>query len=303
MSFTAEDVKRLREKTGCGMMDCKKALTHSNGDEQGAIDFLREKGLAAATKKATRIATEGSAYSISTRSGGAVIEVNSETDFVAKNQEFKDFVKQCAEIIIDRKPADLGSLLACKLDSNSDKTLKDLVTEKILKIGENIKIRRFEYIDGLTSAYVHADGKIAVLVGFKCDSDIFGNDTFKMMSRDIAMQIAAINPLYIKKEDVPASVIEHEKQILTEQAISQGKPKEIAARMVEGRIGKYYKENCLLEQEFVKDSSMNVSQYIEKMTHSIGCNLSLTKFIRFERGEGLEKKTENFADEVSKILK
>lgn len=302
MSFTAEDVKKLREKTGCGMMDCKKALTHSNGDEQGAIDFLREKGLAAATKKATRIATEGIAYSMSTRSGGAIIEINSETDFVAKNQEFKDFVKQCAETVIEQKPKDLDSLLACKLD-DSNKTLSDLVTEKILKIGENIKIRRFEYVEGLSSSYVHADGKIAVLVSFKCDSDIFANDTFKMMSHDIAMQVAAINPLYLKKEDVPADVLEHEKQILTEQAISQGKPKEIAARMVEGRIGKYYKENCLLEQEFVKDSSMTVSQYIEKMMHSIGCDLSLTRFIRFERGEGLEKKSENFADEVSKILK
>lgn len=302
MSFTAEDVKKLREKTGCGMMDCKKALTHSNGDEQGAIDFLREKGLAAATKKSSRIASEGIAYSMSTRSGGAIIEVNSETDFVAKNEEFKNFVKLCAETVIDNKPKDLDSLLALVPDGEN-KSLKELVTEKVLKIGENIKIRRFEYVDGLSASYVHADGKIAVLVCFDCDSDIFGNDTFKMMARDIAMQVAAINPLYLSKDDVPSDVLEHEKQILTEQAISQGKPKAIAERMVAGRIVKYYKENCLLEQEFVKDSSMTVSQYIDKMTHSIGCSVSMTRFIRFERGEGLEKKSENFAEEVSKILK
>ncbi len=302
MSFSAEDVKRLREKTGCGMMDCKKALTHSNGDEQGAIDFLREKGLAAATKKSSRLASEGIAYAFSTRSGGAIVEVNSETDFVAKNEEFKSFVKLCAETIIDKNPENLEVLLNVTPDGFSQ-SIKDLVTEKILKIGENIRIRRFEYIKSLTASYVHADGKIAVLVGFDCNSDVFDNDAFKMMSRDIAMQIAAINPSYLKKDDVPAEVLEHEKKILTEQAISQGKPESIAERMVAGRIGKYYKENCLLEQEFVKDSSLTVSDYIKKMMHSIGCDLSISKFVRFERGEGLEKKSENFADEVSKILK
>lgn len=302
MSFSAEDVKKLREKTGCGMMDCKKALTHSNGDEQGAIDFLREKGLAAATKKSSRLASEGIAYALSTRAGGAIVEVNSETDFVAKNEEFKNFVKLCAETVIDQHPEDLDSLLNISPDGFSQ-SMKDLVTEKILKIGENIKIRRFEYIKGLTASYVHADGKIAVLVGFNCNSDIFDNDAFKMMSRDIAMQIAAINPSYLKKDDVPVEVLDHEKKILTEQAIAQGKPASIAERMVTGRIGKYYKENCLLEQEFVKDSSLTVSEYIKKMMHSVGCDLSVSKFVRFERGEGLEKKSEDFADEVSKILK
>lgn len=301
MNFSASDVKNLREKTGCGMMDCKKALAHSNGDEQGAIDFLRKQGLAAANKKSGRIASEGIAFAKSARSGGAIIEVNSETDFVAKNDEFKKFVELCASMIIENKPNDIESLLNLKV-KNSEQNLNDLLNEKILKIGENIKIRRFNCFDGLTSSYVHADGKIAVLVGFSSDSDLFDNETFKMMAHDIAMQIAAVSPLYLNQADVPQDVLEHEKSILMEQAIAQGKSQQIAERMVTGRIGKYYKENCLMDQEFVKDSSVTISQYFERIKSSIGCNLSVNRFLRFERGEGLEKKSENFADEVSKIL-
>ena len=301
MSFTASDVKKLREKTGCGMMDCKKALTESNGDEEKAIDFLRKQGLAAANKKSGRIASEGAAFAKSTRSGGTIIEINSETDFVAKNNEFKKFVELCASMIIDHKPNDVESLLSLKV-KNGTQSLNDVLNEKILKIGENIKVRRFSYFEGLTASYIHAEGKIAVLVGFSSDSDLFDNEMFKMMSRDVAMQIAAINPLYLNQSDVPAEVLEHEKSILMEQAISQGKPQQIAERMVNGRIGKYYKENCLMNQEFVKDSSMTISQYVEKVVSSIGCKLKVERFLRFERGEGLEKKSENFADEVSKIL-
>lgn len=301
MSFTASDVKNLREKTGCGMMDCKKALAESNGDEEKAIDFLRKQGLAAATKKSGRIASEGMAFAKSTRSGGAIIEVNSETDFVAKNDEFKRFVELCASMIIDNKPRDVESLLNLKVE-NGSQCLNNILNEKILKIGENIKIRRFNYFEGLTSSYIHAEGKIAVLVGFSSDSDLFDNETFGMMARDIAMQIAAVSPLYLSQSDVPAEVLEHEKSILMEQAISQGKPQQIAERMVNGRIGKYYKENCLMNQEFVKDSSISISQYIDKIVSSIGCKLKIERFSRFERGEGLEKKSENFADEVSKML-
>lgn len=301
MSFSAEDVKKLREKTGCGMMDCKKALMHSNGDESKAIDFLREKGLATAAKKAGRIASEGIAFAMSKPDGGVLIEVNSETDFVAKNNEFKNFVKLCAECVLKNKLSDLESLLKIVPDGLTD-NLQSILNEKILKIGENIKIRRFKFLDGVTSSYIHADGKIAVLVRFDTDSSVFGNEVFQNMSKDIAMQIAAINPMYLSKNDVPADVLEHEKRILLEQAKAQGKPEKIAQRMVEGRIGKYFKGNCLLDQEFVKDNSMTVSQYVDKISSAVGQKINISGFVRYERGEGLEKKDENFAQEVSKIL-
>lgn len=301
MSFSAEDIKKLREKTGCGMMDCKKALMHSGGDESKAIDFLREKGLATAAKKAGRIASEGIAFAMSTSNGGVLIEVNSETDFVAKNNEFKDFVKLCADCILKNKPSDIESLLKIIPENLSD-NLGNILNEKILKIGENIKIRRFKFLDGVTSSYIHADGKIAVLVKFDADNSIFSNEVFQTMSKDIAMQIAAINPLYLSQDKVPEEVLEHEKKILLEQAKAQGKPEQIAKRMVEGRIKKYFKENCLLNQEFVKDNSLTVLQYVDKISSAIGQKINIIEFVRYERGEGLEKKDENFAQEVSKIL-
>lgn len=301
MSFSAEDVKKLREKTGCGMMDCKKALMHSDGDEQKAIDFLREKGLATAAKKSGRVASEGIAFSMSAACGGVVLEVNSETDFVAKNLEFKGFVELCADCIVKNRPSDVESLLKI-IPAGSSIDLGSLLNEKILKIGENIKVRRFKFLDGVTSSYIHADGKIAVLVKFEADSSVFGNEVFQTMARDIAMQIAAINPLYLSKEQVPSDVLEHEKKILLEQAKSQGKPDNIAQRMVEGRIVKYFRENCLLSQEFVKDGSLTVLQYVDKISAAVGQKISVSEFVRYERGEGLEKKDENFAEEVSKIL-
>ena len=238
MSFSAEDVKKLREKTGCGMMDCKKALIYSKGDESKAIDFLREKGLATAAKKAGRIASEGIAFAMSNSNGGVLIEVNSETDFVAKNNEFKNFVKLCADCILKNKPYDIESLLKIVPENLSD-NLGNILNEKILKIGENIKIRRFKFLEGVTSSYVHTDGRIAVLVKFDADNSVFGNEVFQTMSKDIAMQIAAINPLYLNQDKVPEEVLEHEKKILLEQAKAQGKPEQIAKRMVEGRIKKY----------------------------------------------------------------
>ena len=298
--LSAADVKKLREKTGCGMMDCKKALTHSNGDMDKAIDYLREKGLAAALKKSGRIASEGIAFSTSTPSGGVIIEVNSETDFVAKNEEFKNFVSYCASLILEKRPSSLDELMDTSVDG---KKLSDLVSEKVLKIGENIKIRRFDFFDGITSSYVHAGGKIAVLTKFDADKDVYENPKFQEMAKDVSMQIAAANPLYLNRDNVPSDVLEHERKILLEQALSQGKPENIAQRMVEGRINKYYQENCLLDQVFVKDSSLSVSKYVEQVAKSIDKSISISKFIRYERGEGLEKKSENFADEVSKILK
>ena len=301
MAFSSKDVKNLREKTGCGMMHCKKALEYSQGDEAKAIDYLREKGLAVANKKSGRVASEGIAFAMSTQSFGVIIEVNSETDFVAKNQEFRDFVKSCAESIIANRPKTVDELLDLDFEK-SGKSFSDVLNEKILKIGENIKIRRFEFVEGLTSSYIHADGKIAVLVKFDCDSNIYENVNFKNMAKDVAMQIAAINPLYLSRSEVPESVVEHEKSILMGQDDIKKKPEQIAQRIIEGRIGKYFKENCLLEQEFVKDSSMNILQYVEKVSKSIGSKVSISKFFRYERGEGLEKKNENFAEEVSKIL-
>ena len=298
--LSAADVKKLREKTGCGMMDCKKALTHSNGDMDKAIDYLREKGLAAALKKSGRIASEGIAFSTSTPSGGVIIEVNSETDFVAKNDEFKNFVSFCASLILEKHPSSVDELMNTVVDGRK---LSDLVSEKVLKIGENIKIRRFDFFDGVTSSYVHAGGKIAVLTKFDADKDVYENPKFQEMAKDISMQIAAANPLYLNRDSVPSDVLEHEKKILLEQALAQGKPENIAQRMVEGRINKYYQENCLLEQAFVKDSSLSVSKYVEQVAKSISKSISISNFIRYERGEGLEKKSENFADEVSKILK
>lgn len=298
--LSAADVKKLREKTGCGMMDCKKALTHSNGDMDKAIDYLREKGLAAALKKSGRIASEGIAFSTSTPSGGVIIEVNSETDFVAKNDEFKNFVSFCASLILEKHPSSVDELMNTVVDGRK---LSDLVSEKVLKIGENIKIRRFDFFDGVTSSYVHAGGKIAVLTKFGADKDVYENPKFQEMAKDISMQIAAANPLYLNRDSVPSDVLEHEKKILLEQALAQGKPENIAQRMVEGRINKYYQENCLLEQAFVKDSSLSVSKYVEQVAKSISKSISISNFIRYERGEGLEKKSENFADEVSKILK
>lgn len=298
--FSALDVKKLRERTGCGMMDCKNALVHSDGDMDKAIDYLREKGLAAATKKSGRIASEGISFSMSDPSGGAIIEVNSETDFVARNDEFKSFVSSCASLVLKNRVSNVEDLM--EISSNGRK-VRDVLNEKILKIGENIKIRRCDFFEGVTSSYVHAGGKIAVLVKFDCDSNVYENDKFKEMSKDVAMQIAAAHPLYLKKEDVPSDVLDHERKILTEQAISQGKPKNIAERMVEGRLNKYYQENCLLEQIFVKDSSMNVSKYVEKISGEIGSKISVSEFIRYERGEGLEKKSDNFAQEVADILK
>lgn len=304
MAFTAQDVKELREKTGCGMMDCKKALTSSNGDMQAAIDFLREKGLAAATKKSSRIAAEGlaMAYTNEDSSLGVAIEVNSETDFVAKNTEFQAFVKMCGEIVMEKNPSSVEELLAIK--TADGKTVENILQEKILTIGENIKVRRFERFEGTVGGYVHAGGKIGVLVRFDvADKDVVNSDAFHTFSKDIAMQIAAVNPLYLGKEDVPADVIEHERKILKEQIVNDGKPENIAEKIVEGRIGKYFKEVCLTEQSFVKDGNLNISQYVANTAKELGTEIKIVSFVRFEKGQGIEKKEDNFAEEVAGMIK
>lgn len=304
MAFTASDVKALREKTGCGMMDCKKALTESNGDMDKAVDFLREKGLAAATKKSGRIAAEGVAFACTNKDEnvGVVIEVNAETDFVAKNADFLAFVQTCADTIIEHNPASVEELLACKV-SGGTLTVEELVREKILTIGENIKIRRFARFDGVITTYNHAAGRIGVMVKFNTSADVAAKDEFKVFAKDIAMQVAAVNPSYLDSSSVPADVLEHEKKILTEQVINDGKPANIAEKIVMGRIGKFYKENCLVDQVFVKDSNLSVNDYTNETAKKLGGSIQIVDFVRFEKGEGLEKREDNFADEVAGMIK
>lgn len=301
MAFTAQDVKTLREKTGCGMMDCKKSLTQADGNMDAAIDILREQGLAKQAKKASRIAAEGVAYAATNADAtvGVVVEINSETDFVAKNDDFMSFVKTVADTIIEKNPADVDALLAEKA-ADSDMTVAELLQEKVLTIGENIKIRRFARYEGAVATYIHAGGKIGVMVNF--ETDVAGKEGFAEYGKDIAMQIAAVNPSYLQKSDVPDEVIEHEKAIMTEQVINEGKPEAIAQKIVLGKIGKYYEENCLVNQAFVKDNKMTVEQYTAKVAKDLGGSIKILGFVRFEKGEGLEKRSDNLADEVAKQL-
>lgn len=301
-AFTALDVKALREKTGCGMMDCKKALTNAEGDMDKAIDFLREQGLAKQAKKASRVAAEGVAYACTSDdlSVGVVIEINAETDFVAKNESFIEFVKTCANTVMTQNPADVDALLALKAEG-SDKTVAELLQEKVLTIGENIQIRRFERMEGNCVAYVHAGGKIGVLVNF--DTDLASKPEFVAYGKDVAMQIAALNTQYLTENDVPAEVIEHEKEVMRQQVINEGKPEKIADKIVMGKIGKFYKENCLVDQEFVKDNKQTIKQYTQNTAKALGGSIEIKKFVRFEKGEGIEKRQDDFAAEVASMVK
>ena len=296
-AFTAQDVKTLREKTGCGMMDCKKALTNADGDMDKAVDFLREQGLAKQAKKAGRIAAEGVAYACTNDdlSVGVVVEVNAETDFVAKNDSFMDFVKACANTIIEQNPADVEALLTLKA-TGSEQTIAEMLQEKVLTIGENIQIRRFERMEGACVAYVHAGGKIGVLVNF--DTDLAAKPEFVAYGKDVAMQIAALNTPYLNESEVPAEIIEHEKEVMRQQVINEGKPEQIA-----DKIGKFYKENCLLDQEFVKDNKINIKQYTQNTAKELGGSIEIKKFVRFEKGEGIEKRQDDFAAEVASMVK
>ena len=297
MAFTASDVKDLRERTGCGMMDCKKALTEANGDMDKAIELLREKGLAAAAKKSGRIASEGLVVSIVEGNVGVVLEVNAETDFVAKNADFVAFVNNVAQTVIKENPANVEELNDKKC-VGTDMTVAEALREKILVIGENMNIRRFERLEGALVPYVHGGGKIGVMVQF--DTDL---TNYEACGKDVAMQVAAAAPQYLSKEEVPDEIVAKEKEILTAQAINEGKPAAIAEKMVNGRIAKYYKEVCLLEQPFIKDDDISVAKYVENTAKELGGNLALKKFIRFEKGEGLEKREDNFADEVASMMK
>ena len=299
MAFTAKDVAALRAKTGCGMMDCKKALTESNGDMDKAVDVLREKGLAKAAKKAGRVAAEGVAFACTNNEEniGVVIEVNAETDFVAKNAEFQKFVQTCANTIIEKDPCDVEALKAT-VDSESGKTIADLLQEKIVTIGENIQIRRFKRIEGMVSTYVHAGGRIGVMVKFEADEKVKAEPKFKEFAKD-----AAVNPGFLNEASVPAEVIEHEKKILTEQVINEGKPANIAEKIVNGKMAKFYKENCLVDQIFVKDNDLTVDKYTKKIAKELNTDIKIVEFVRFEKGEGIEKREDNFAKEVQDMIK
>ena len=305
MNFTAKDVADLRAKTGCGMMDCKKALTEAEGDVEKATEILREKGLAASVKKASRIAAEGVAYAMVSECGkvGVVIEVNAETDFVAKNAQFIDFVKTCAETVIYENPADVEALLAAKAHG-SDMTVDAMLKDKILTIGENIKIRRFVRYEGDCVAYVHGGGRIGVLVRFETEN--VPAEVLNECGKDVAMQIAALNPAYLDKSTVPAEALDKEKEILMAQIQNDPKnskkPQNIIEKMVTGRIGKFYENNCLLQQAFVKNGDLSVEQYIAEEAKKAGGTMKVTDFVRFEKGEGLEKRNDDFASEVANMV-
>lgn len=302
MAFTAKDVKELREKTGCGMMDCKKALTEADGDMDKAIELLREKGLAAAAKKSGRIAADGLVYAYvdDVKKVGVVIEVNSETDFVAKNADFQAFVDICAKTVAENDPADVETLLAEKA-VGSDMTVEEMLREKILTIGENLIVRRFARFEGDVVTYIHGGGTHGVMVLF--DTDLAGKPEFAAYGKDVAMQIAASNPTFVRKEEVPAEQVEKEKEILKVQALNEGKPANIAEKMVMGRINKFFKEVCLLEQPFVKDQDLTVAKYTQNTAKELGGKIEIVKFIRFEKGEGIEKRQDDLAAEVAKMVK
>ncbi|MDD7311334.1 MAG: translation elongation factor Ts [Clostridiaceae bacterium] len=302
MAFTAADVKNLRETTGVGMMDCKKALTEADGDFDKAIEILREKGLAASQKKAGRIAAEGMAYAASIDGVGVVVEVNAETDFVAKNEKFVDFVKGVAATIAANKPADLDALMECKYNG-TDLTVTQQQQEMVLVIGENIKVRRFAiYTEGVSVPYIHAGGKIGVLVNLETDLTA---EQVNEAGKDVAMQIAALNPRFWDKSQVTQDVLDEERKIMMVQMSNDpkmaNKPEQVIAKIVDGKLNKFYAENCLMQQEFVKDNELTVEKYLAKAANALGGKIVMKDAVRFEKGEGIEKKQENFAEEIAKM--
>ena len=304
MAFTAADVKNLREMTGVGMMDCKKALAASDGDMDKAVEYLREKGLAASAKKAGRIAAEGMAYAAVVDGVGVVVEVNAETDFVGKNEKFVDFVKGVAATVAKEQPADLDALMACKY-AGTDRTITEQQQEMVLVIGENIKVRRFAFFtEGVSVAYVHAGGKIGVLVNL--DTDLTAEQV-EEMGKDAAMQIAALNPRFWDKAQVTEDVLENEKKIMLAQMANDpkmaNKPEQVREKIVLGKLNKFYTENCLLQQEFVKDNDLTVEKYLNAAAKALGGKVTFKDAVRFEKGEGIEKKEENFAAEIASMVK
>lgn len=307
-SFTAKDVAALREKTNAGMMDCKKALTEADGDMDKAIDFLREKGLAAQAKKSGRIAAEGVVltYTDEEKNVSVVVEVNSETDFVAKNDTFRALVLGVAKTVAEQNPASVEDLQNMQM-SGKNETVAAAFQEAVLAIGENMKIRRFERVEGPAATYVHGGGSVGVIVTFDTDAATAATAEFKEMGKDVAMQVAAMSPQYLDPAAVPADVLAHEKGIMVAQMKEDpkmaNKPEAVLEKIVTGKIGKFYKEVCLLDQQYVKDGDMDVKGYVASVAKKLGADIKVTGFIRYAKGEGLQKKEENFADEIAKMVK
>ena len=301
-TITAKDVAALRAKTGIGMMECKKALVDANGDMDAAIKILREKGeLKAESKMATRIAADGIVAILKDGDATAMIEVNSETDFVAKNESFKEFVNELLALIIAQKPADIDALMACKYDEEMNVEAK--MKEMIFKIGEKLTIRRFVIVNGITSTYIHGTGSIGVIAKF--ETNVADHPDFAAFAKNIALQIGAYPTPYLSREQVPASVLEEEKNILLAQIANDPanakKPEQIKLKMVEGRISKFYDNNCLLDMTYVKDEDMKVNQYVKASAKEMEGEIAIVDFYRFEKGEGIQKREENFADEIAKM--
>ncbi len=304
-TITAKDVATLRAKTGLGMMDCKKALVEADGDVEKAIKILREKGLATAAKKESRIAAEGIVDILVDGNVSAIIEVNSETDFVAKNESFREFVKGLLRTIVANKPADVEALKALAFDGTAA-TVDSALTEKIAQIGEKISIRRFEIVEGTVATYIHGAGTTGVIVKFVTGADVAGNAAFAEFAKNIALQLAAGNPpQYVNIEDVPAEAVNEEKAVLIAQAKNDpknaNKPEAILEKMVTGRLGKFYERVCLVEQAYVKDDDLTVGKYVAATAKELGTDIKIDSFVLFEKGEGIAKREENFAEEIAKL--
>ena len=305
MAITAKAVSELREKTGVGMMECKKALTEANGDFDEAVKLLRERGLAVAAKKASRIAAEGIVdilYCEKCKTA-AMIEVNAETDFVAKNESFQEFVKGCLEVILKEKPSDIEDLMTKPYSDGF--TVDNMLKEKILQIGEKISIRRFVTVEGMLSTYIHNKGTIGVIVSVDADDKIAADSGFEEVKKNIALQVASMNPTYICRDEVPASAIEEEREIITSQVKNdpdnEKKPANVLEKMIEGKVGKFYETYCLLDQDYVKEDKMTVGKYIESYAKSVGGTFTVSAIHRFEKGEGIQKREENYAEEIAKL--
>ena len=301
--ITAQSVKELRERTGAGMMDCKKALTETNGDMDKAVEILREKGLAAAAKKAGRVAAEGivKTFVSEDKKTAGIVELNCETDFVAANDEFIAFAERLSEMASTTTASNVEAFVSEKF--NETQTVKEALTALIAKLGENMTVRRFDKFSvekGLVKSYIHGGGRIGVVVELGCE---VSSPVLEEVAKDVSMQVAAANPAYLSKDDVDNEALDKEKEIYRVQALNEGKPEKIVEKMVMGRIQKYYKEVCLLEQAWVKDGDKSIAKYLQEKSKEIGSPITVNRYVRFERGEGIEKKEENFAEEVAKQLK
>ena len=305
MAFTAKDVAELRKQTGCGMMDCKNALVAADGNFEEAIKILREKGMAASAKKQSRIAAEGVVDILTVGNTTAMIEVNSETDFVAKNETFRTFVRGVLETIIATRPADVEELLTKTMGDGQ--TVEAALQEKTFTIGEKLNLRRFVVVDGVVSTYIHGGGATGVIVCFEADEAVTSNAGFGEFAKNIALQVAALPAQYVDRDAVPAAVVEEERAILIKQMEQDpkmaGKPEKVLAGIVNGKLGKFFEANCLLEQAYVKEDSLTVAKYVAQTAKEFGGSIKVTAFHRFDKGEGIQKREENFAEEIAKMVK